>query len=135
MLNSKQTLSTAFLAVRNLKNTKNIKNVRLHKIDNVEYNLRGLNNIKELMSYYFEEDKEVKQVELKCNSRDIDIHILIDEENIEVTAVSEQAKRYKQNYDKLVEQGYIKERNDIKNVVVACALAVDDAKQQVLQVH
>lgn len=133
MLNTKEILSTTFLAARNLKNTKNIKNVKLYKIDNVEYNLKGLNNIKNLMSYYFEQNKEVQQIELKCNSKDIDIHILIDKDNIEVTAISEQEKHYKQNYEKLVEQGYIKEKNDIKDVVVACTLAVDDAKQQVLQ--
>lgn len=135
MLSTKQVLSTAFLAARNLKNTQNIKNVRLHKIDNVEYNLKGLNNIKELMSYHFEQNKGVQQVELKCNSKDIDVHILIDGEIIEVTAISEQEKHYKQNYKKLIEQGYLKEKSDIKGIVVACILAVDDAKQQVLQAH
>ena len=87
------------------------------------------------MSYYFEEDKEVQQVELKCNSKDINIHIVIDLDSIEVTAISEQAKYYGKNYDTLVEQGYIREENDIKDIVVACTLAVDDAKEQVLQVH
>lgn len=135
MLNSREMLSTAFLAMRNLKNTKNIKNVKLYKIDNVEYNLRGLNNMKDLMSYYFTEGEQVQQVELKCNSKDIDIHILIDEENIEVAAISEQEKHYGKNYEKLVKQGYIKEKNDIKNIVVACTLAVDDAKEQVLQAY